>query len=190
MDSVNYYVTTLTNAAKVIGPYVLFLVGGYLLFIKMPFLFLKKSMDTQKKKLSEESKGLELVGKKDYGVEDYNEFKRKLKLMNNKTEKQEAKQERKQSPNQEKKQESKRAEQKKEEVKKPAPTPTLSPEEILGFKPNEPFTKAELKKRYFDLLKQNHPDRVATMGLDFKILAEKNTKEINRAYDKLKSRAA
>ncbi len=66
----------------------------------------------------------------------------------------------------------------------------LSPEEILGFKPNESFSKEELKKRYFNKLRENHPDRVASMGEDFKKLADKNTKEINKAYDKLKKRAA
>jgi DnaJ like chaperone protein len=47
-----------------------------------------------------------------------------------------------------------------------------------------------LKKRYFELLKQNHPDRVASMGPDFKKLAENNTKEINKAFETLKKKAA
>lgn len=198
----NYYVTTIINSAKTLGPIAIFLVGGYFIFIKMPFLFLKKSMDTQKKKLQEENKGLEVTGEK-YSVEDYKEFQRKMKLMNAKSDvpklkaldsQEKPKTERRQEPRAEKKaepkQEQKRTEQKKEEVKKPAPASTQTPEEILGLKPNEPITKADLKKRYFELLKQNHPDRVASMGEDFKKLAEKNTKEINRAYDKLKNRAA
>lgn len=199
----NYYVNTIINSAKTLGPIAIFLIGGYFIFIKMPFLFLKKSMDTQKKKLQEENKGLEVVGEK-YSVEDYKEFQRKMKLMNAKSEvpklkaldnpdakKEAPRQERRQEPRQEQKRPEQKTEQKKEEVKRPAPAPQgQTPEEILGLKPNESFTKAELKKRYFDLLKQNHPDRVASMGSDFKKLAEKNTKEINRAYDKLKNRAA
>jgi hypothetical protein len=196
MDAANYYITTLTNAAKTLGPWIVFLIGGYLLFIKMPFLFLKKSMDTQKKKLQDENKGL--VGQKsDYSLEDYQAFQRKMKLLKNEAEEkaQGAKSDKKQErPHQEKKQEAprkeQRKEQKKEEVKKSSSISPYWAEEILGFKPNEPFTQAELKKRYFDLLKQNHPDRVASMGNDFKKLAEKNTKDLNQAYDKLKKRAA
>ncbi len=192
----NYYVNTIINSAKTLGPIAIFLIGGYLIFIKMPFLFLKKSMDTQKKKLQEENKGLEIAEQK-YSVEDYKEFQRKMKLMNAKAEvpklkaldnpnakKEEPRKERRETP---------RPEQKKEEIKRPSPAPSAagqSPEQILGLKLNESFTKEELKKKYYDLLKQNHPDRVASMGEDFKKLAEKNTKEINRAYDKLKNRAA
>jgi hypothetical protein len=199
----NYYVNTIINSAKTLGPIAIFLIGGYLIFIKMPFLFLKKSMDTQKKKLQEENKGLEIAEQK-YSVEDYKEFQRKMKLMNSRTEvpklkaldtsdskKEEPRAERRQAPRPETKQAEAKSEQKKEEVKKPAPAAAgQTPEQILGLKPNESFTKEELKKKYFDLLKQNHPDRVASMGEDFKKLAEKNTKEINRAYDKLKNRAA
>ncbi len=193
----NYYVNTIINSAKTLGPIAIFLIGGYLIFIKMPFLFLKKSMDTQKKKLQEENKGLEVVQEK-YSVEDYKEFQRKMKLMNAKSEVPKLKaldtepkkeERRKEEPRKERKQES-RQEQKRPEQKPQAAPAAQTPEEILGFKPNESITKAELKKRYFDLLKQNHPDRVASMGTDFKTLAEKNTKEINRAYDKLKNRAA
>lgn len=200
----NYYVNTIINSAKTLGPIAIFLIGGYLIFIKMPFLFLKKSMDTQKKKLQEENKSLEIAEQK-YSVEDYKEFQRKMKLMNAKTEvpklkaldnpdakKEEPRKERRETPRPEAKRPEPKTEQKKEEVKRPAPAAAQSqtPEQILGLKPNESFTKEELKKRYFDLLKQNHPDRVASMGEDFKKLAEKNTKEINRAYDKLKNRAA
>lgn len=198
----NYYVNTIINSAKTLGPIAIFLIGGYLIFIKMPFLFLKKSMDTQKKKLQEENKGLEVVQEK-YSVEDYKEFQRKMKLMNAKSEvpklkaldtepkKEEPRKERRQEPRQEQKRPEQKTERPKEEIKRPQAVPAAqTPEEILGFKPNESITKAELKKRYFDLLKQNHPDRVASMGTDFKTLAEKNTKEINRAYDKLKNRAA
>lgn len=199
----NYYVTTIINSAKTLGPIAIFIIGGYLIFIKMPFLFLKKSMDDQKKKLHEGNKGLEVVQDK-YSVEDYKAFQRKMKIMNEKSEvpklkaldleekKEEPRKERRQEPRTEQtKRPEPKTERPKEEIKKPQAAPAgQTPEEILGFKPNESITKAELKKRYFDLLKQNHPDRVASMGNDFKTLAEKNTKEINRAYDKLKNRAA
>lgn len=145
-------------------------------------------MENQKKKLQEENKCLEIAEQK-YSIEDYKEFQRKMKLMNATSEVPKQKEE----PRKERLETSRPEARKKEEPKKPNPTSpkeAQTPEHILGLKSNEPFTKEELKKKYFDLLKQNHPDRVASMGEDFKKLAEKNTKEINRAYDKLKNRAA
>ena len=188
----NYYVTTLTNAAIKLGPPLLFIVCGYFIFIKLPFLFLKKNMADQKKKLQEENKGLALVEEKKYTVKDYEEFQRKIKQMNGQKEPEKVKVHA--LPEQKKveqKTEQKKTEQKKQEPpKKPAAPQEQAPEVVLGFKPNESFTKSELKKRYFEKLKENHPDRVASMGEDFKKLAEKNTKEINKAYDKLKNKAA
>lgn len=190
-----YYVTTLTNAFKNLAPYVAFLVGGYFIFIKMPFLFLKKSMDDQKKKLQEENKDLQVNKEEKYTVDDYMAFQRRLKLMNGGQEK--ASEKKTEGPRQEKKSEQRseqkkeqRTEQKREAPKRPAEPASQSPEEIFNFRPGEAITKSELKKRYFELLKQNHPDRVASMGQDFKKLAEKNTKEINKAYDRLKSKAS
>lgn len=96
-----------------------------------------------------------------------------------------------QNKSEQRKTEQKKTEQKKTEPpKRPVPPQEKSPEEVLGFRPNEAISKSELKKRYFDKLKENHPDRVASMGEDFKKLAEKNTKEINKAYDRLKNKAA
>lgn len=201
----SYYITTLTTAFKNIAPVLAFIIGGYFVFVKLPFLFLKKSMDDQKKKLHEENKDL-LPSEKKYSVEDYKEFQRKLKLMNGSLDSSFSKdkvlelpgqkrvgtkQEQKREQQKERDQQEKKTEQKKQDPpKKPDPSASQSPEEVLGFKANESFTKSELKKRYFELLKQNHPDRVASMGQDFKRLAEKNTKEINRAYDKLKDKAS
>jgi hypothetical protein len=167
MDPANYYITTITNAVMKIGPYVLFIVGGYFVFIKMPFLFLKKSMDHQKKKLAEAKK-------------DEQPLQTKLKISGPKTEQRKV----------DSKTTEKKSERKREEVKRPAKPTVTSPEEVLGFKAGQTFTQSELKKRYYELLKQNHPDHVATMGQDFKTLAEKNTKELNRAYDTLKKKAA
>ena len=194
-----YYVTTLTNAFKNLAPYVAFLVGGYFIFIKMPFLFLKKSMDDQKKKLHEENKDLQVTKEEKYTVDDYMAFQRRLKLMNGGQEKPGEK--KKEGPREERKterqkdqksfnQKEQKREQKKEAPKRPAEPTGQSPEEIFNFRPGEVISKSELKKRYFELLKQNHPDRVASMGQDFKKLAEKNTKEINKAYDRLKNKAS
>lgn len=141
-------------------------------------------MDQQKKKLHEDdNKGLKVVEEK-YSVEDYMAFKEKMKALDHK--KPEAKKE-------EPKKEKPKTEQKKEAPKKPAPpkapqAPT--PEEVFQLRPNEILSASELKKRYFELLKQNHPDRVASMGQEFKNLAEKNTKEINKAYEVLKKKAS
>lgn len=191
MDPANYYITTLIAAFKNLAPLAAFLIGGYLIFIKMPFLFLKKSMDDQKKKLMEEDKKLPLEEK--YSVEDYLAFQKRLKLMSGG-----AHSEKKDSSTKEQQKKTKSDEktsektQKKQQPppRKPIQTTTRSAEEIFNFRPNEKFSKGELKKRYFELLKENHPDRVASMGQDFKKLAEKNTKDINKAYDVLKNKAS
>jgi len=138
-------------------------------------------MDDQKKKMSGDSK--EVTHEKKYSVEDYEAFKSRMKLLNGGATKEEPKKE------QEKKEE-KKEQKKKSEPPRERKVYGPTPEEILGFKKNEPITKSELKKRYFDLLKQNHPDRVASMGADFKKLADKNTKEINQAYESLKKKVA
>jgi hypothetical protein len=172
MEPANYYLTTIINAFKNLGPYALFFVGGYLIFIKMPFLFLKKSMDDQKKSLEDKKNSSAQIPEEKKSKLDSHSFNEESKR-NNKTNKSSQKQQKTKAP-----------------PKKPVNEPVLSPEEILGFRPNESISKAELKKRYFELLKKNHPDRVASMGEDFKKLAEKNTKEINKAFERLKNKAA
>lgn len=193
MDPVEYYIKTLTVAFKNIAPLVAFVIGGYFIFVKMPFLLFRKSMNEQKKKVEEENKGLEKVEK--YTVEDYKKFQDTMKLLSG--QKEIPKQE---NPKQDqKKQEQKKKEEKKEERKeerrerpaaKPAAATNRSPEEVFNLKPGESLSGSELKKRYFELLKQNHPDRVASMGQDFKKLAENNTKEINKAFEALKKKAS
>lgn len=74
--------------------------------------------------------------------------------------------------------------------KKPTPAAGFSPEAVFNLRPGETFTKGELKKRYHELLKGCHPDKVAALDPEFKKLADKRTKDINMAYEKLKSRAA
>lgn len=165
MEVLSYYVTTIGNAFKNLAPYFAFIVGGYFIFVKMPFLFFRKSMDQQKVKAAEEEK----KQAPKYSIEDYEAFKSRV---NKKTE-----EKKKEEPKQERKQE------KKPHVEKPRET-------FQGFRPEDKISKEALKKRYFELLKENHPDRVATMGPEFKKLAEKNTKEINDAYEKLKKKAA
>lgn len=63
-------------------------------------------------------------------------------------------------------------------------------EALFSFKVGESFSRSELKKRYFTLLKTHHPDRFASQGEEAKIQAEIKTKEINSAYERLLSRAA
>ena len=183
MDVAQYYITTLTAAATKIGPVVGFLVLGYLIFVKLPFWFFLRNMNIQKKQFEEK---LPQDYQKDYSIENYKDFQRRMKLMAP-PKKEEAKTQ-KEAPKSERKEE-----KKKEAPKKPAQRPqskTQSPEEIFKLRPGEKISKEELRKKYHELLKQNHPDRVASLGEDFKKLAENNTKEINKAYDKLKSKAA
>jgi hypothetical protein len=180
MDAWEYYTTTLTNAGTKILPVVVFILGGYFVFVKLPFLFFMKSMEREKKRLQEEKK----EGEKVYTLDDYRSFQKTMKEL-------------KGSSKEERKEEKKKTESKKEGPKherKPhreshrRGTPT--PEEIFMLRAGEVLDANELKKRYFELLKQNHPDRVSSMGDEFKRLAEKNTKEINRAYDQLKKKAS
>ena len=56
MDPVQYYSTTLTNAAKNLGPWIVFAVIGYLFFMKLPFAVLLKGLQANKPKEEEEQK--------------------------------------------------------------------------------------------------------------------------------------
>lgn len=199
MDVSQYYITTLMNAATKIGPLLAFIIGGYFLFVKLPFFFFLKNMNISKKEYEQQNPNLDY--QKDYSVKNYEDFQRRMKLMNTSKEapklkapeakKEEAKKEepkkekKKEEPKQQKKQEFKQ--ERKTEVKKDKPQ-EKSAEVIFEIKPG--FTKEELRKRYHELLRQNHPDKVANLGEDFKKLADQNTKEINKAYEKLKSKAA
>lgn len=157
MEVLNYYVTTLVNAFKTLAPYIAFLIGGYLVFVKMPFLFLRKSMDEQKQRLKEEAV-------------------KRVKIEHQETSKQQKKEEKR--------------EEKKKEEKREAPRPPQRRKDFPGFRPEDLVSKETLKKRYLELIKENHPDRVASMGREFKDLAEKNTKEINETYERLKKKAS
>lgn len=52
---------------------------------------------------------------------------------------------------------------------------------VLGVQPHA--TPEELKTAWRSAISQYHPDRVASLGIELRELAEKKTKEINAAYD-------
>jgi DnaJ-domain-containing protein 1 len=50
---------------------------------------------------------------------------------------------------------------------------------------NRPFTTDELRAAYRQRMSQYHPDKVSSLGPEFRELAESKSKEINRAFDLL-----
>ena len=54
---------------------------------------------------------------------------------------------------------------------------------LFRLKPD--FSKNELKQAYREAVSMNHPDKVAALSEEFKILAERKTKRINEAYSRL-----
>lgn len=184
MEILNYYIKTLTAAGGKLLPVGVFMLVGYILFIKLPFYFMKKVSQENKAKDEELA-----TYKKDSAVE----FKapptqEKLKLDNNSNY-----QDRLNQAREEKERQQKRREQdskKKNDGPKSSPPKHTAAEEIFEIPSGQSLNKSELKKRYFELLKQNHPDKVASLGNDFKVLAEKKTKAINSAYEELKKKAS
>lgn len=59
-----------------------------------------------------------------------------------------------------------------------------SPYDILGVSPTA--QAADIRAAYQNLVRQYHPDRVASMPEEFREVAERRTKEINAAYTQLK----
>jgi hypothetical protein len=51
------------------------------------------------------------------------------------------------------------------------------------------FTEKELGAAYREAIKMNHPDKVASMAEEFRLLVEKRAKLINQAYSKLLGKA-
>lgn len=51
---------------------------------------------------------------------------------------------------------------------------------VLGLSPDA--SEEEIKKAYRNLMRQYHPDKVATLGPDLQAAASKKAKEINEAY--------
>jgi len=66
--------------------------------------------------------------------------------------------------------------------KKPPPEPE-DPYKIIGV--NRSQSLAEIQRRYKEKLLQYHPDRVEHLGGDLKELAEKKTKELNQAFQRI-----
>jgi hypothetical protein len=60
-----------------------------------------------------------------------------------------------------------------------------TPYEIIGISVNS--TREEIMSAYQRMAKMYHPDKVATLGKEFRDLAESKMKEINHAYEILKS---
>jgi hypothetical protein len=185
MEVVQYYINTLSAAGGKLLPVGVFLLVGYFLFIKLPFYFMKK--------VAVENKPKDHEYKKDSAVEFKSpptEEKIKLEHGSNSNYQEKLNQAREEKERQQKRREQeKKNEKKKEEPKKAAPKHSDA-EEIFEIPPGQILNKSELKKRYFELLKMNHPDKVASLGNDFKVLAEKKTKAINSAYDELKKKAS
>lgn len=183
MEIVNYYIKTLTAAGGKLLPVGVFLLVGYFLFIKLPFYFMVK--------VNKENKPKE-DGLKDVAVEHKTAEPEKVKIkveQNNYQDK--LNQAREEKEKQQKRREEEIKHKKKTEGSKKAAPPRNTPaEEIFEIPFGHVLNKSELKKRYFELLKMNHPDKVASLGNDFKVLAEKKTKAINSAYDELKKKAS
>jgi len=168
MEILNYYIKTLSAAGGKLLPVGVFLLVGYFLFIKLPFYFIVKVNKDNKPK-------------NDATPESITPPEEKIKLEQNSYQERLAKA----------REEKERQKQKtKEEPPKKAQPKTSSAEEIFEIPAGQVLNQKELKKRYFELLKQNHPDKVASLGNDFKVLAEKKTKAINSAYEELKKKAS
>ena len=60
---------------------------------------------------------------------------------------------------------------------------THSAYKVLGISPNA--TNDEVKTAYRKMALQHHPDRVATLGEDIRLAAEKKFKEINDAKERI-----
>lgn len=185
MEILNYYIKTLSTAGGKLLPVGVFLLVGYFLFIKLPFLFIKKVNDENKPKdvpkqpeVAAPSEKIKLEQSQSSSSNSSSSYQEKLNQAREEKEKQ---QKRWEQENKNKK--------KPEEPKKTASRNTPA-EEIFEIPVGQVLNKSELKKRYFELLKQNHPDKVASLGNDFKVLAEKKTKAINTAYEELKKKAS
>jgi len=69
---------------------------------------------------------------------------------------------------------------------KAKPISQKPPHEILGVKPGA--SSDEIRQGYHRVAQMYHPDKVANLGPEFKEIAEQKMKQINAAYEELKSR--
>ncbi len=60
---------------------------------------------------------------------------------------------------------------------------TADPWQILGVRRDA--SPEEIKKAYYELVKQYHPDRVNSLGPELQALAREKTTQLNRAYEQL-----
>ena len=67
-------------------------------------------------------------------------------------------------------------------------TPRKTPHEVLGV-PTDARPDA-IRTAYLDLVRQYHPDRVASLGPELRAVAEARMREINAAYEALGGRGA
>ncbi|HLT22946.1 MAG TPA: J domain-containing protein [Bacteriovoracaceae bacterium] len=192
MDAGQYYITTLTNAALKLGPMVLYLLAGYFLFVKLPFLLFYKTL--QKPKVHSNDKDdfqTDLNFQKKMEDEQRKEFEERMKNLGG-AKKEETKEEKKEKKEEQRKTENRQEKKRREETSNKRPSKKseqiqATPEEILfKLRPGQMFTGQELKKRYHKLLQENHPDKFRTDHQ--KEVAESKTKDINDAYQKLKKR--
>lgn len=166
MEAINYYITTLSNAGTKLGPILLACAAAYFLFFRPSTGQSKKIATTS----SEHSKKME-------AEKSEAEF---IEIENNHQQDEAQRAEYQERLNKA------RAAREKERAKI-----KLTPSEILfDLKPGQILNKKVLKKRYHDLLKENHPDKVDSLGTSLKTQAEKKTKEINSAYEELKKKAS
>jgi membrane protein implicated in regulation of membrane protease activity len=79
--------------------------------------------------------------------------------------------------------ESKRTRRKKKRSTKEAKSSQTESEyaKVLGL--TGKVTPSEIKKKYLELMKQNHPDKVRSMSDEIREVAERRSKEINEAYE-------
>jgi hypothetical protein len=69
----------------------------------------------------------------------------------------------------------------------PAAAPAADPWAILGIRPGAPIE--EVKRAYRRRMAEYHPDKVASLGVELRELAERKSREINSAYAALSGRA-
>ena len=177
-------------------PILVTIVIGYFVFVKLPFLFFRRTlrdvrrereqMDENLPKFPEEPKVMKLEEKIKRDAEELKKEQQKFHQQQKKEQKTEQKTEqKKEGPRKEQKQD-----RREPPPKQPAAEAAPTPESVFELKPGEKFTQDQLKAKHRELIKQSHPDKVASMGPDFRKLAEKKTKEINEAYEKLKKKAS